>query len=200
MVMESPYDPVRQAVYSLKNEKPNFVLLKISAAVGATTAIDKIQSVFRKHAPSSPFDYKFVDEIFVKKFATENRIGRLSYFFAALAIFISCLGLFGMASFMAGQRTKEISVRKVLGASVLNVWQLLSKDFVLLVFISLLIASPLAYYLMHGWLENYQYRTTISWWIFVAAGLSALLITLLVVSFQAIKAAIANPVKSLRTE
>lgn len=200
MVMESPYDPVRQTVYSLKNEKLSFILIKINPSVNAAAAISNIQSVFRKYAPSSPFEYKFIDEVFADKFATENRIGKLSSFFAALAIFISCLGLFGMASFMAEQRTKEIGVRKVLGASVLNVWQLLSKDFVLLVFISLLIASPLAYYFMHEWLQNYQYRITISGWSFILAGLSALLITLMVVSFQAIKAATANPVKSLRTE
>jgi len=117
-----------------------------------------------------------------------------------LAIFISCLGLFGMASFIAEQRTKEIGVRKVLGASVFNVWQLLSKDFIMLVIIAILIAIPMSYYFMHGWLQNYTYRTDLSWWIFTAAAIGALIITLLTVSFQAIKAAIANPVKSLRTE
>jgi putative ABC transport system permease protein len=120
--------------------------------------------------------------------------------FAVLAIFISCLGLFGLASFVAEQRTKEIGVRKVLGASVFDLWQLLSRDFVILVFISLFIATPTVYYFMHNWLQNYQYRTNLSWWIFAATGVGALLITLLTVSFQSIKAAIANPVKSLRTE
>ncbi len=120
--------------------------------------------------------------------------------FAVLAIFISCLGLFGLASFVAERRTKEIGVRKVLGASVFNLWKLLSKDFVVLVLISLLIATPVGYYLMHNWLQNYQYRTDLSWRIFTAAGLGALMITLITVSFQSIKAAIANPVKSLRTE
>src|SRR6185503_14869854 len=133
-------------------------------------------------------------------FATEERIGKLSGAFAALAIFISCLGIFGMASFMAEQRVKEIGVRKVLGASTFSLWQLLSRDFVKLVLISLLIAVPTAHYLMHNWLQNYQYRTELSWWIFAAAGLSALVITLLTVSFQSIRAALANPVKSLRTE
>lgn len=117
-----------------------------------------------------------------------------------LAIFISCLGLFGMAMFMAEQRRKEIGVRKVLGASVLSVWRLLSKDFVVLIFISLLIAIPVAYYFMFHWLQNYEYRTTMSWWIFATAGIGALIITLLTISFQAIKAAVANPVKSLRSE
>jgi putative ABC transport system permease protein len=117
-----------------------------------------------------------------------------------LAIFISCLGIFGLASFVAEQRTKEIGIRKILGASVSNLWQLLSKDFVILVIISCFIAAPIAYYFMHHWLQGYQYRTELSWWIFAAAACGALLITVITVSFQAIKAAIANPVKSLRTE
>lgn len=200
MVMESPYDPVKPIVYSLKNEKPAFVFIKINPFVNTGEALHKIQDVFEKYVPSSPFDYKFVDENFSKKFSAEERIGKLASFFTVLAIFISCLGLLGMASFIAEQRTKEIGIRKVLGASVLNVWQLLTKDFVLLIFISLLIASPLAYYFMHSWLQNYQYRITISWWIFASAALGALLITLMVVSFQVIKAAVANPVESLRNE
>jgi len=198
--MESPYDPVRQIVYSLKNEKLSFLLIKINPTVSAVEALNKIQGVFQKYAPSSPFDYKFVDENFSRKFATEERIGKLASFFAALAIFISCLGLFGMASFMAEQRTKEIGVRKVLGASVFNLWKLLSKDFVTLVFISFFIAIPVSWVSMHNWLQNYEYRTSISLWVFVITGSMALLITLATVSFQAIKAALANPVKSLRTE
>ena len=200
MVMESPYDPVRQIVYSLKNEKLSFILIKINPSISAVEALNKIQGVFQKYAPSSPFDYKFVDENFSRKFATEERIGKLASFFAALAIFISCLGLFGMASFMAEQRTKEIGVRKVLGASVFNLWKLLSTDFVTLVFISFFIAIPVSWVSMHNWLQNYEYRTSISLWVFVITGSMALLITLATVSFQAIKAALANPVKSLRTE
>ena len=150
--------------------------------------------------PDQPFEFKFADDEYAKKFGNEERIGKLAGFFAILAIVISCLGLFGLASFVAEQRIKEIGVRKVLGASVFSVWNLLSKDFVILVLISFLIAVPMSYYFMHNWLQNYQYRTDISWWIFAAAGIGSLLITVLVVSFQAIKAAIANPVKSLRTE
>ncbi|HEX4849830.1 MAG TPA: FtsX-like permease family protein, partial [Puia sp.] len=142
----------------------------------------------------------FADEDYAKKFGNEVRIGKLAGFFAVLAIFISCLGLFGMASFMAEQRTKEIGVRKVLGASVFNLWRLLSKDFVWLVIISLLIASPLAYFFMSRWLESYEYRADLSWWVFVAAGAGALLITIITVSYQSIRAALMNPVKSLRTE
>jgi len=200
MLMESPYEPVGQTVYSLKNEKLNFILLKIKPTVSASEALNKIQSVFQKYVLSSPFDYKFVDENFAKKFAAEERIGKLASFFAALTILISCLGLFGMASFMAEQRTKEIGVRKVLGASVFNLWKLLSKDFVMLVFISFFIAIPVSYYSMHNWLQNYEYRTTISLWVFIITAFVALSITLATVSFQAIKAALANPVKSLKSE
>jgi putative ABC transport system permease protein len=128
------------------------------------------------------------------------RIGKLSSFFAILAIFISCFGLFGLASFVAEQRTKEIGVRKILGASVFNIWRLLSKDFLGLVILSCLIAIPVAYYYLNEWLQKYQYRTEISWWIFAVAIGGAIFITIITVSFQAIKAAIANPVKSLRTE
>ena len=127
-------------------------------------------------------------------------IGNLATFFAILAIFISCLGLFGLASFVAEQRTKEIGVRKVLGASVFNLWKMLSSDFFLLVIISCLIAIPIAWYFLHDWLQQYEYRTPVSWWIFAAAAVGAMMITILTVSFQAIKAALANPIRSLRTE
>jgi putative ABC transport system permease protein len=159
-----------------------------------------MEPVFKKYNPGSPFDFKFIDDIYAKKFADEERIGHLAGFFAALAVFISCLGLFGLASFMAEQRVKEIGLRKVLGATVFNLWKLLSKDFVTLVILSCCISIPLAWYFLHAWLEKYEYRTTLSWWVFAAAGGGALFITLLTVSFQSIKAAIANPVKSLRTE
>jgi len=141
-----------------------------------------------------------VDEEYAKKFGDEERIGRLAGFFASLAVVISFLGLFGLTSFVAEQRKKEIGVRKVLGASVFNVWNLLSRDFVMLVIISFLIAVPLSFYFMHNWLQNYNYRVDMSWWIFAAAGAGALFVTFVTVSFQAIKAAVASPVKSLRTE
>src|SRR5207247_1326744 len=129
--------------------------------------------------PGSPFNYQFTDEEYAKKFSDEERISNLSAIFAILAIFISCLGLFGLASFVAEQRIKEIGVRKVLGSSIFNIWSLLSKDFVMLVTISFFISVPMSYYFMHNWLQNYQYRTDLSWWIFAAAGVGALLITLL---------------------
>lgn len=200
MVIESPYTEVRPVIYTLLREQGNVVLLKLAPSVSAQTAMDNIGQVFRKFNPDQPFDYKFVDEDYAAKFGNEERIGKLAGIFAVLAVVISCLGLFGLTSFVAEQRKKEIGVRKVLGASIFNVWNLLSKDFIILVVISFLLAFPLSYYFMHGWLDNYSYRTTLSWWIFVAAGIGCLIITIVVVSMQAIKAAVANPVKSLRTE
>ena len=165
-----------------------------------STALPGIEAAFKKLIPSVPFDYEFADEDYALKFATEERIGKLAGFFTMLAVFISCLGLFGLASFVAAQRTREVGIRKVLGASTFRLWRLLSNEFVGLVIISLFIAVPVAYYFMHNWLQDYRYRVALSWWIFATAGACALVITLLTVSFQAIKAAIANPVKSLRTE
>jgi len=200
MVMQSPYEPVFRTVFVTNNDAQSVINLRINPSTGTHAALAKIESVFKKYNPEQPFNFHFTDEEYAKKFGDEERIGKLAGFFAMLAIFISCLGLFGMASFVAEQRTKEIGVRKILGASVFNLWRLLSKEFVMLIIISLAIAVPIAYYSMGNWLQNYQYRTEISWWIFAAAGFGALLITLLTVSYQAIKAAIANPVKSLRTE
>ncbi len=202
MVMTSPFDPGKPTVFLMDDKERSFSIIniKINAAATAVDALKKIETVFKKFAPETPFNYKFADQEYALKFAEEERIGKLAAVFAALAIFISCLGLFGMASFVAERRTKEIGVRKVLGASVFNLWRLLSKEFVILVSISLLIAIPIAWYFMHNWLQNYEYRTALSSWIFIAAAVGALLITLLTVSFQAIKAAVANPVKSLRTE
>jgi len=200
MVMGSPYDPIKPTVFYMWNRHFSYLNIKINPALSAHTALRKIEAVCKAYAPGVPFSYKFADDEYEKKFRNEERIGRLAGFFTILAIFISCLGLFGMASFMAGQRIKEIGIRKVMGASVFSIWSLLSKDFVMPVLISLLIATPAAYYFMHSWLQNYQYRTPLSWWIFAAAGLGALIITVLTVSFQAVKAATINPIKGLRTE
>jgi len=200
MVTESPYEPVSQTLYFLDSSIGGILNIRLNPNMTTATSLKKIATVCLQYSPEETFDYKFADEEYANKFKDEERVGKLAGFFASLAIFISCLGIFGMASFMAAQRTKEIGVRKVLGASVLNLWGLLSKEFVMMVLIALLIATPVAYYFMHSWLQNYEYRTTLSWWIFAAAGIGALLITLITVSFEAIKAAIANPVKSLRTE
>jgi ABC-type antimicrobial peptide transport system permease subunit len=201
LVKDSPFQPVDPSLFTIGyGGAVNVINIRLSPSSSVSTALNKIEDVFKEHNPQAPFEYKFVDEQYAQKFATEERIGKLAGFFAILAILISCLGLFGLASFVAEQRTKEIGIRKVLGATILGVWQLLSKEFLLLVSISLLIALPIAYYFMNKWLQNYEYRTEISWWIFGVVVLATLLITILTVSFQAIKAAIANPVKSLRTE
>jgi len=200
MVMESPFEPVRQGFFFLDYNNVNWMILKLNPNRSAKSSIATIQAVFKKFIPSAPFEYTFADSEFAAKFATEEKIGKLSSIFATLAIFISCLGLFGLASFVAEQRTKEMGVRKVLGASVLNVWKLLTGNFLMLVGISLLIAIPLAYYCMHQWLQSYSYRTGMPWWIFAAAAAGALMLTIITVSFQAVRAAFANPVKSLRSE
>jgi putative ABC transport system permease protein len=200
MVMESPYKSTVATIFHMQPDWVNLITIRINPKISMQTALNKIELIFKTYNPGSPFSYQFIDDEYAKKFSDEKRIGQLATVFAVLAIFISCLGLFGMASFMAEQRIKEIGVRKVLGASVFNLWRLLSKDFVVLVVISLLIATPVAYYLMHIWLQNYQFRTEIVWWIFSLTGLCAIVITLATVSYQSIKAALANPVKSLKME
>jgi ABC-type antimicrobial peptide transport system permease subunit len=168
--------------------------------MSASKAIALMKPIFERYNPAYPFEYHFADEEYAKKFNYEELVGNLAAIIAVLAIFISCLGLFGLSSFTAEQRVKEIGVRKVLGASVFNLWRLLSKDFLILVLLSCAIAIPVGWYFMNEWLKNYKYRTSINVEVFVAVVLVAIVITLLTVSFQAIKAAIANPVKSLRTE
>ncbi|WP_338868586.1 ABC transporter permease [Spirosoma sp. SC4-14] len=200
MLMESPYEPIKQAAYFMDYENVNWIDLKLNPNRSASESVATVESVFKRIVPSAPFDYKFANEEFAAKFSTEERIGKLATFFSLLAIFISCLGLSGLASFVAEQRTKEIGVRKVLGASVLNLWGLLSRDFVILVSIAFVIAIPIAYYALDSWLANYEYRTDLSWWIFGVTGLGALVVTLLTVSVQSIRAALLDPVKSLRTE
>ncbi|MEX6690850.1 ABC transporter permease [Danxiaibacter flavus] len=200
MIMESPYKPVRPTIFFYDPNFVNQVIVGIKPGHPINDALSKIESVFKKYNPGEPLSYTFIDEDYAKKFSDEQRVGNLATFFTILAIFISCLGLFGLVSFVAEQRKKEIGVRKVLGASVYDLWQMLSKEFALLVVISCFVAIPVAWYYLNNWLQQYDYRTSISFWIFILSGLAALIITLITVSFQAIKAAIANPVKSLRTE
>jgi len=199
MVALSPYEATVPTVFFLE-ENYNWINIRLNPAVSASEALPKIEAVFKKIIPAAPFDYKFADQEYAAKFAAEERIGKLATFLTVLAVFISCLGLFGLASFTAEQRIKEIGIRKVLGASVTNLWSLLSGDFVLLIMISCLISVPLAYYFLNDWLMKYQYRTEMSWWIFAAACFGAMALTLMTVSYQAIKAALMNPVKSLKTE
>ncbi|MGC4035818.1 MAG: ABC transporter permease [Chitinophagaceae bacterium] len=162
--------------------------------------LGEIQKSWTKINPSTPFVYSFIDQDFQRNYEKEERVSGIVVVFTTIAIFIACLGLFGLSAFSAEQRTKEIGIRKVLGASVTDVTALLSKDFVRLVIIAIIIASPLAWYCMNKWLQDFAYKINISWWMFVAAGITAIAVALITVSFQAIKAALANPVKSLRTE
>jgi len=166
----------------------------------AKNLIAQVESKWKTMSAGLPFSYRFLDDSFDDMYRNEQRIGKLAISFAILAIFVACLGLFGLATYMAEQRTKEIGIRKVLGASVGNVVNMLSKDFIILVLISSVFAFPIAWWAMHNWLEDFVYRINIGWWIFIAAGAIAFLIALITVSSQAIKAALANPVKSLRTE
>ena len=200
MITQSPYAPVRQMIFFIDEVNSRGVHIKLASDISTPKALAAIEAVFRKHNPADPFEYEFADEEYAQKFATEVRVGKLSGFFAVLAILISCLGLFGLASFVAEQRTKEIGIRKVLGASVASLWQLLSKDFLGLILIACLLAIPLAYYFARDWLQNYEYRTELHWWVFALAGLGAIVITLLTVSYQTVRAALMNPVKSLRSE
>jgi putative ABC transport system permease protein len=172
---------------------------KVSAS-DVTNLLAMISSKWKAMAPGMPFSYQFLDDAFDSMYRTEQKVGKVALSFAILAIFIACLGLFGLAAYMAEQRTKEIGVRKVLGASVPNIVTMLSKDFARLVMISALIAFPVAGFAMHRWLQDFAYRIDLAWWIFVCAAVITLLIAVGTVLFQAIKAALANPVKSLRTE
>ncbi len=200
LIMQSPYRSIQPMIFYVLPESGNFVNIKIAPHVSPASAMKKIQEVFERYNPAAPFIYQQVDKEFAKKFGDEERIARLATVFASLAIFISCLGLFGLAAFMAEQRTKEIGIRKVLGASVYILWRLLSKEFVVLVLLSCCIAIPLAWYFLGNWLQQFDYRIRITGSIFALVATGALLLALATVSYQSIRAALANPVKSLRSE
>ncbi|WP_114938002.1 ABC transporter permease [Mucilaginibacter endophyticus] len=199
-LMLSPFAQADPTMFVYNNDPHQNMIYRLSAKANPHDAIDEIGQVFSKYSPAYPYTYRFVDEDYNRKFGQEVLVGKLSGIFAGLAIFISCLGLFGLAAYIAEQRTKEIGVRKVLGATVTQLWFLLSKDFVLLVLVSCVIASPLAFYFLQGWLQKYDYRITVGPGVFIISAVAAIAITLVTISFQAIKAAIANPVKSLRSE
>lgn len=194
------YSPGAPLIMYVDTSNVNYLTVRMKAGARLPEAISKMEDILKSANPGFPFEYKFVDDQFDRFFQTETLIGKLASVFAILAIFISCLGLFGLAAYTAEKRTKEIGIRKVLGASTQGLAALLSKDFLKLVGISCLIAFPIAWYMMNNWLQEYNYRIHISWVIFLVAGVLALLIALLTVSFQAVKAAVANPVESLRTE
>lgn len=199
-ILQSPYEPMYPMVIEGPKGWFNVIHIKFNSNNSIRQNLAATEKVFKQYNPMYPFEYRFVDEEYAKKFEDEETTGTLAALFAGLTIFISCLGLFGLATYMAENRIKEIGVRKVLGASITDITALLSKDFIRLVIISIVIASPLAWWAMHNWLKDYKYRTPINWWVFLAAGLVAILIALITVSYQSIKAAMANPIKSLRTE
>jgi putative ABC transport system permease protein len=188
---------------------PQLILLRPNARTAysiklQTTDLQKtlatVKSIWVKYFPNDPFNYHFLDDQFNGQYQSDQRFGQMFTLFAFMAIMIACFGLVGLSAYNILQRTKEIGIRKVLGASVQNVVYILSKDFLLLVIISFVIASPMAWYIMHKWLQDFAYRIDISWWVFLLAGMVALLIALFTVSYQSIKAALTNPVKSLKTE
>ncbi|MEI9908405.1 MAG: FtsX-like permease family protein [Bacteroidota bacterium] len=199
-IINSPYHPLEPMFIAGANGWFNVIHIKLNGKNPTGKNIASLKSIFKKYNPEYEINYRFADEEYGKKFSGEKRTSTLATLFTLLTIVISCLGLFGLSSYMAENRIKEIGVRKVLGASVSNITILLSKDFLKLVLLSFVIAMPFAYWAMHAWLQNFPYRVSIQWWVFALAGLSAVFIALFTVSFQAIKAAIVNPVKSLRTE
>lgn len=199
-IIQSPYEPIRPMVIIGAKGWFSVVNFKLPPDVLTKTSLNKAEAVFRKYNPDYPFEYHLVNEEYAEKFDDERRIGTLAGLFAALTVFISCLGLFGLATYMAENRVKEIGVRKVLGASVSGLVTLLSADFLKLVLISFVVAAPIAWYAMYSWLKDYPYRVSIEWWVFVMAAVLSIGIALLTVSYQAIKAALSNPAKSLRSE
>lgn len=199
-LMLSPFAPADPTLFYIDPYPKDNLLYRLSPNIKTQDAITQLTAIFSKYNPSFPYSYEFSDESYAGKFNLEVLIGKLAAVFAALAILISCLGLFGLAAYVAEQRTKEIGIRKVLGASVAQMWMMLSKDFIVLVVISCIIATPVALYFLQDWLEKYSYRISIGPGVFIIASILALVITILTISFQAIKAAIANPVRSLRSE
>jgi putative ABC transport system permease protein len=199
-ILESPYENIKPFMIKGPKYGGNVMHIKLNQANSTAQNLARAEIIFRKYNPLYPFEFHFTDEEYAQKFGDEKLTGTLASLFAALTIFISCLGLFGLATYMAETRIKEIGVRKVLGASVASITSLLSKDFIKLVIVAILVASPLAWWAMSKWLSGYDYRVTISWETFFIAGLISVLIALVTVSYQSIKAAVANPVKSLRTE
>lgn len=200
VIMGSPYQPIDPLIMVLSPDWSSTITVRLEATNDLPGAITKVESVFKKYNPAYPFSYRFADTEFDGKFANINLISRLGSSFSALAILITCLGLFGLASFTAEQRTKEIGIRKVMGASVNSLVLLINKDFSRLVILSFIIAAPLSWYFTSWFLERYPYHTEIPWWVLPLAGSLALLLAVSIVSLQALKAAFSNPTKSLRSE
>jgi ABC-type antimicrobial peptide transport system permease subunit len=195
----SPYQPADPTMFLYDPNPRGTMMYRLSPRLAPHDAIARLTAIFAGYNPAFPYDYQFADASYARKFETEVLVGKLAALIAGLAIFISCLGLFGLSAYMAEQRTKEIGIRKVLGASVSALWFQLSKEFIVLVLISCVIASPVAFYFLRGWLQKYPYRVEIGMGVFLAAGVIAMGITLLTISFQSIRAALMNPVRSLRS-
>lgn len=200
IVFDDPYQPVRPALYFLSREREYVLMFRLNPEKPASESLANIEASVKPFMNGEPYHYQFLDVSQARKFGNEERMSALVGTFAGLAIFISCLGIFGLSSFVAEQRTKEIGIRKVLGASGASLWKMLSKDFIGLIIIACCAATPIAWYFMQNWLMNYEYRTELSWQLFVLPALGALFITLFTISFQTIKATMVNPVKSLRSE
>lgn len=197
---KNPFSAAEPTMFVYQPDWTYNITYRLSPGIATQTSLARLKTIFDKYNPNMPFEYHFVDESYAAHFDLEMLIGRLAAVFAVLAVFISCLGLFGLAAYVAEQRTKEIGIRKVLGASVSQVWLLLSKDFIVLVLLGCVIASPIAFYLLRQWLQGYYYRITIGPGVFIVSALLAIVITVMTVSFQSIRAALANPVKGLRGE
>jgi putative ABC transport system permease protein len=197
------FNSLQQAIEPLAifpvDERFSRITLKVDIKK-ASQVVGLIESTWKKHFPSALFDYDFVSQQIKDQYQSEERFSKIFLYFSILSLLIACLGLYGLISYAAVQKTKEIGVRKILGATANGIALMLSKDFLKLVVVAFVIATPVAWYIMNNWLQDFAYRTTITWWMFAIAGLTVVFIALLTVSFQAIKAAVANPVKSLRTE
>lgn len=200
VVMASPYQPVEPMTLIFDPDWSSTITLRLNKSQDLSESINVIESVFKKFNPTYPFEFRFADADFEQKFATINLISRLATIFAALAIIITCLGLLGLAAFTAEQRTKEVGIRKVMGASVSSLVFLISKDFSRLVIVGFLFSGPIAWWFLSNFLERYEYRTTVMWWVLPLAGAGALILALIIVSTQALRAATANPSQSLRSE
>ena len=200
VVMDSPYQPVEPMTLIFAPGWSSTITVRLNKTEDLKVSLDKVESVFKKLNPNYPFEYRFADKDFEWKFSDINLISRLATIFASLAILITCLGLFGLAAFTAEQRTKEVGIRKVMGASVSNLVFLISKDFSRLVIFGFLISAPIAWWFLNNFLERYPYRISIAWWMLPLAGLSALVLALIIVSTQALKAAVSSPANSLRSE
>jgi ABC-type antimicrobial peptide transport system permease subunit len=199
-IIRSPYANVDPMIVFASKYWTYNTVIRLNEKNNMAKNLELAEKIFKKYNPAYPFTYEFVDHEFGKKFNDQQQTGSLAFVFAGLTIFISCLGLFGLAAYMAENRAKEIGIRKVLGASVASITQMLTREFVALVLVAIIIATPFAYYAMNKWLQDFSYRIDIGWLTFVMAGLVAIIIAVLTVSFQSVKAAIANPVKSIQAE